>query len=145
MIFDKPERTGSNITIKAINYSCSCTKKGVKSPDKTDYTKLKATRKLKNVTSTSLLYNSKIAVTENDDIKNIFTGRNISVLDDILSLISKYEPEYQNILKYILMSILHLCKITDKHSNSQWPLWIPKTDCVEKISLIFTQKNQKIL
>ena len=30
------------------------------------------------------------------------------------------------------MSILHLCKITDKHSNSQWPLWIPKTDCVEK-------------
>ena len=71
VIFDKPERTGSNITIKAINYSCSCTKKGVKSPDKTDYTKLKATRKLKNVTSTSLLYNSKIAVTENDDIKNI--------------------------------------------------------------------------
>lgn len=42
------------------------------------------------------------------------------------------------------MSILHLCKITDKHSNSQWPLWIPKTDCVEKnIIDIFTKKIRK--
>lgn len=144
VIFDKPERTSSNITIKAINYSCSCTKKGIKLPDKTDYAKLGTTRKLKNITKTSLLYNSKIAVTENDDIKNIFTGRNISVLDDILSIINKYEPAYQNILKYILMSILHLCKITDKHSNSQWPLWIPKTDCVEKnIIDIYTKKIKK--
>ena len=101
-----------------------------------DYIKFNTIRKLENVTSTSLLYNSKIAVTENDDIKNIFTGRNISVLDEILNIINNYEPTYQNILKYILMSILHLCKITDKHSNSQWPLWIPKTDCVEKILLI---------
>lgn len=42
------------------------------------------------------------------------------------------------------MSILHLCKITDKHSNSQWPLWIPKTDCVEKnIIDIYTKKIKK--
>ena len=144
VIFDKPERSGSNITIKAINYSCSCTKKGIKSPDKLDYAKLNTTRKLKNITNTSLLYNSKIAVTENDDIKNIFTGRNLSVLDEILSIINKYEPIYQNILKYILMSILHLCKITDKHSNSQWPLWIPKTDCVEKnIIDIYRKKIKK--
>lgn len=144
VVFDKPERTGSNITIKTINYSCTCSKKGVKSPDRTDYTKLTTIRKLENVTNTSLLYNSKIAVTENDDIKNIFTGRNISVLDEILSIIKKYEPAYQNILKYILMSILHLCKITDKHSNSQWPLWIPKTDCVEKnIIDIYTKKIKK--
>ena len=40
VVFDKPERTGSNITIKTINYSCTCSKKGVKSPDRTDYTKL---------------------------------------------------------------------------------------------------------
>lgn len=144
VVFDKPERTGSNITIKAINYSCSCTKKGIKKPDKNDYTKLNSKHILKNIKNTSLLYNSKIAVTENDDIKNIFTGRNISVLDRILGIINKYEPEYQNILKYILMSILHLCKITDKHSNSQWPLWIPKTDCVEKnIIDIYTKKIRK--
>jgi adenine-specific DNA methylase len=144
VVFDKPERTGSKITIKVVDYSCSCTKKGIKKPDKNDYTKLNTKHILKNIKCTSLLYNSKIAVTENDDIKNIFTGRNISVLDDILGIINKYEPEYQNILKYILMSILHLCKITDKHSNSQWPLWIPKTDCVEKnIIDIYTKKIRK--
>lgn len=144
VIFDKPERTSSNVIIKTINYSCSCTKKGVKSPDKMDYIKFNTIRKLENVTSTSLLYNSKIAVAKNDDIKNIFSGRNISVLDEILNIINKYEPAYQNILKYILMSILHLCKITDKHSNSQWPLWIPKTDCVEKnIIEIYTKKIKK--
>lgn len=144
VVFDKPERTGSSITIKTINYSCGCTKKGIKSPDAMDYTRLTATRNLENITNTGLLCNSKIAVAENDDIKNIFTGRNISVLDEILNLIKKYEPAYRNILKYILMSILHLCKITDKHSNSQWPLWIPKTDCVEKnIIDIYTKKIKK--
>lgn len=144
VIFDKPERTGSKITIKTINYSCSCTKKGIKSPDENDYVKINAAHTLKNIKNTNLLCNSKIAVTENDDIKNIFTGRNLSVLDEIISIINKYEPEYQNILKYILMSILHLCKITDKHSNSQWPLWIPKTDCVEKnIIDIYRKKIEK--
>lgn len=144
VIFDKPKRTGTKITIKTINYSCSCTKKGIKAPDENDYAKINVTQVLKNIRNTNLLYNSKIAVTENDDIKNIFTGRNLSVLDEILSIINKYELEYQNILKYILMSILHLCKITDKHSNSQWPLWIPKTDCVEKnIIDIYTKKIRK--
>ena len=144
VIFDKPVRTVSNITIKTINYSCSCTKKGIKTPDAEDYTKINIANELKNIKDTKLLYNSKIAVTENDDIRNIFTGRNISVMDEILSIINKYEPEYQDILKYILMSIIHLCKITDKHSNSQWPLWIPKTDCVEKnIIDIYTKKIRK--
>ena len=86
----------------------------------------------------------KIAVSENDDIRNIFTGRNLAVLDEILTIIRGYEDRYQNILKYILMSVLHLCKITDRHSNSQWPLWIPKTDCVEKnIIEILSKKVHK--
>lgn len=144
VIFDKPERTGSKITIKTINYSCACSKKGIKLADENDYTKLTTLQPLKNISDTDLLYNSKIAVTENDNITNIFTGRNLSVLDEILSLISKYDTEYQDILKYILMSILHLCKITDKHSNSQWPLWIPRIDCVEKnIVDIYTKKIKK--
>lgn len=144
VIFDKPERTGSEIKIKAINYTCECARKGIKSADGNDYLKMNSTRALKNITNTDLLHNSKIAVTENDDIKNIFTGRNLSVLDEILTIISKYKKSYQNILKYILMSVLHLCKITDKHSNSQWPLWIPKTDCVEKNILdVYTKKIKK--
>lgn len=144
VIFDKPERTGSKIIIKTINYTCKCTKRGIKTADESDYAKINVTPVLKNISNTTLLYNSKIAVTENDDIKNIFTGRNLSVLDEILSIINKYSENHQTILKYILMSILHLCKITDKHSNSQWPLWIPKTDCVEKnIIDIYTKKIKK--
>lgn len=144
VIFDKPERTRPQIVIKAVNYICKCTKKGVKLADETDYAKINAVSELKNIGNTALLYNSKIAVTENDDIKNIFTGRNLLVLDEILSIISKYNEEYQPVLKYILMSILHLCKITDKHSNSQWPLWIPKIDCVEKnIIDIYIKKIRK--
>ncbi|MCI9132842.1 MAG: DNA modification methyltransferase [Lachnospiraceae bacterium] len=144
VIFDKPERTGSKIRIKAVHYTCKCTKKGVKPASENDYEKMNVTPVLKNIHSTVLLQNSKIAVAENDDIKNIFTGRNLSVLDEILSIIYNYDETYQGILKYILMSILHLCKITDKHSNSQWPLWIPKTDCVEKnIIDIYIKKIRK--
>lgn len=146
VIFDKPERTKPNISIKTINYTCTCTKKGIKQADKEDYAKINITKPLINIQHTSLIHNSKIAVTENDDIKNIFTGRNILVLDKILSTINNYDSCYQDILKYILMSILHLCKITDKHSNSQWPLWIPKTDCVEKnIINTYTKKIIKFI
>ena len=144
VIFDKPERTGSKIVIKTINYQCGCSKKGIKSADESDYEKMNMTPALKNISNTALIHNSKIAITEHDDIKNIFTGRNLSVLDDILSLIDKYSTSYQPVLKYILMSVLHLCKITDKHSNSQWPLWIPKTDCVEKnIIDVYSKKIRK--
>lgn len=144
VIFDKPNRKESEIHIKAINYTCTCSKKLIKSASQEDVSKISFMKPLVNITETALLYNSKIAVTENDDIKNIFTGRNITVLDDILTIISSYDYEYQAILKYILMSIIHLCKITDKHSNSQWPLWIPKTDCVEKnIIDIYIKKIRK--
>jgi len=144
VIFDKPERKGKKIIIKAINYSCPKCRKGIKDADNNDYSNIQHTNRLKNIHDTELLYNSKIAVTEGDDISNIFTGRNLSVLDDILSVIKKYDTKYHAIMKYILMSILHLCKITDKHSNSQWPLWIPKTDCVEKnIIDIYTKKIKK--
>lgn len=144
VIFDKPNRKESEIRIKTINYRCSCTKKLIKAASQEDTEKITFTKPLINITDTALIFNSKIAVTENDDIKNIFTGRNITVLDDILTIISSYGYEHQTILKYILMSILHLCKITDKHSNSQWPLWIPKTDCVEKnIIDIYIKKIRK--
>ena len=46
---------------------------------------------LENITDTALLANSKIAVSENDDIRNIFTGRNLAVLDEILTIIRGYE------------------------------------------------------
>ena len=46
---------------------------------------------LENITDTALLANSKIAVGEKDDIRNIFTGRNLAVLDKILTIIRQYD------------------------------------------------------
>ncbi len=144
VVFDKEERKKNLVRIKAITYSCTCIKRGVKEADNDDYLLMQTPVLLKNIKNTSLLADSKIAVSENDDIKNIFTNRNLAVLDEILEIINTYDKYYQNVLKYILMSILHLCKITDKHSNSQWPLWIPKIDCVEKNILdILSNKVKK--
>lgn len=144
VLFDKPDRQKNVFKIKTVYYSCPCTKKGVKEPDEEDRRLMQTVPVLENITDTALLANSKIAVSENDDIRNIFTGRNLAVLNEILTIIRGYEDRYQNILKYILMSVLHLCKITDRHSNSQWPLWIPKTDCVEKnIIEILSKKVHK--
>ena len=146
VVFDKPERSGQEIKIKSVSYCCPCSKKATKESEPSDYRLMQELPPLKNIKDTALLANSKIAVAENDDIKNIFTGRNLAVLDELLTLINQYDECYQNVLKYILMSILHLCKITDTHSNSQWPLWIPKTDCVEKNILdIFSKKAKKFM
>lgn len=144
VIFDKPERQGDGYTIKSINYKCNCGCSAIKAPDAEDYARMIKKYRLNYVTETDLLHNSKIAVSENDSIENIFTGRNIHVLDEILNIMNGYDVFYQNIFKYVLMSVLHLCKITDKHSNSQWPLWIPKVDCVEKNVIdVYTKKLMK--
>lgn len=133
-VFDKFERIKNENKIKVINFSkCPrCGKKGSKLPDSFDYQLMNQEYKCTNINNEKLIKNSKIAVVENDHIKNIFTNRNFYVLDQIIEIINQYPPYMRDVFKYILMSILHLCKITDKHSNSQWPLWIPKTDCVEK-------------
>lgn len=146
VVFDKPERTGNGVEIRTIYYSCPCIQRGNKAADADDYARMQTVTGLRNVKDTSLLANSKLAVAENDDIKNIFTGRNLSVLDEILTIIRQYDPQVQNVLNYILMSILHLCKITDKHSNSQWPLWIPRKGCVEKnVVELLWKKTRKFM
>lgn len=131
-VFDKPERTGKTITVKTVHSVCPCCGKQEKEASPADLTAMTDCPPLVNIQDTGLLANSKLAVAKDDDIRNIFTGRNLAVLDQILGFIKEYDVPVQNVLRYILMSVLHLCKITDKHSNSQWPLWIPRTDCVEK-------------
>ena len=143
-IFDKPERSGNDYIIKSISYSCSCGNKNTKEATSEDLSKMTTNYPLVNIKNTALISNSKIAISDNDDITNIFTGRNIHVLDEILSIINTYDEHYQAIFKYVLISVLHLCKITDKHSNSQWPLWIPKVDCVEKNVIdVYSKKLKK--
>ena len=130
VVFDKPSRD-SQIQIKAINFRCICTTKATKQADAEDYKLINIVCFPDNFNDDLLLHNTKIAVYKNQHISQIFTGRNFAILDKIIGIINDLESQ-NDIFRYILMSVLHLCKITDKHSNSQWPLWIPKTDCVEK-------------
>ncbi len=132
VIFNKMQRVGNDYNVTKIYYKCSNCKHTEKMPDRHDIDQMHSNEPLHYVKDIELLQNSKIAVCENDSIKNIFTERNLSVLDKILAIIETYNSTEKEILQYILMSILHLCKITDTHSNSQWPLWIPKENCVEK-------------
>ncbi len=141
VIFDKPDRE-ADIKIKTINYRCICSVKCNKVPDNEDIKKMSIKQSLHNITDEKLIPDTKLAVYENQTISQIFTGRNFAVLDEIVGIINELE-EYNDVFRYILMSVLHLCKITDKHSNSQWPLWIPKVDCVEKNIIDILEKKVK--
>lgn len=141
VVFDKASRD-SDIKIKTVNYRCTCSAKLNKQSDDNDFLKINADHKLKNINDDILIADSKLAVYENQPISQIFTRRNFAVLDDIVGIIDELE-DYNDVFRYILMSVLHLCKITDKHSNSQWPLWIPKTDCVEKNIIDILEKKVK--
>ncbi len=141
VIFDKADRS-AEIEIKNINYRCTCSSKCTKQASNKDYQSINVEYDLKNVEDSLLIPNSKLAVYENQHISQIFTKRNFMILDKVVGIINELDC-YNDLFKYILMSTIHLCKITDKHSNSQWPLWIPKTDCVEKNVVDLLEKKVK--
>lgn len=145
VVFDKPERTGHKYIIKVISYICPVCGKNNKDPDQDDYNKFTYQKKNIAVDNIKLIQNSKIAVGENDTISVLFTPRNFNVLDEIVNIINNSDSNSQNILNYLLMSVIHLSKITDMHSNSQWPLWIPRINCVEKNILMAVNKRMKNL
>lgn len=146
VVFDKPERTVNNFKIKAISYTCHNCGKCVKEPNKNDYSAFKTVKNDKFVQNVRLIQNSKIAVGDSDKISDIFTPRNFSILNDIVEYIQSIDnTREKNVLNYLLMSILHLAKITDTHSNSQWPLWIPKSNCVEKNIVDLLHRRMKNL
>ena len=146
VVFDKPNRTANNFIIKAISYTCPNCGKQVKDPDAEDYRKFSTLKSNSFVSNIHLIQNSKIAVGVSDTISDIFTPRNFSVLNEIVGFIQNIsQNDEKNILNYLLMSILHLAKITDTHSNSQWPLWIPKSNCVEKNIIYLLHRRMKNL
>lgn len=143
VVFDKPIRTHNEFTIKAISYNCPVCGKCNKEPNNDDYSKLSKLKCNHYVSNQRLMQNSKIAVGESDTISDLFTPRNFSVLNEIVAYINASKDK--DILNYLLMSVIHLAKITDTHSNSQWPLWIPKLNCVEKNIIKLLRKRMKSL
>lgn len=142
VIFNLPDRMATPDLVK-VNLICPNCKRVEKKPAAEDLNALNTEHELKILKKSLLIENSKLAVYEGETIDQIFTKRNFKVLDEIVSCIKEY-PEYESVFNYILMSVIHLCKITDTHSNSQWPLWIPKKNCVEKNAVdIICKKIEK--
>ena len=143
VVFDKPIRNQNKIDIKTVSLNCvNCSSTNIEDTNDVILNQMYYPYSYKNIdVNYTFLKNSKIAVLENDKITNIFTYRNLKVIDEILDISKNLSTDAQKIIKYILMSFMHQCKITDKRSNSQWPLWIPKRDCVERnIITIFEKK-----
>lgn len=84
----------------------------------------------------NLLENTRIAIKKDTKLSHIFNPINFFVLN-------KYKEEFvkDNYLKNLLASILHLCRLSDKKSQSQFPYWIPKKDIVERNVLNIIQKK----
>lgn len=141
VVFDKDGRD-ADMKLKRVNYRCSCDAKRTKPGDQKDLAAMNIRYHIRHIDDMTLIPNSKLAVYENEPISQIFTSRNFAVLDEIVGIINGL-GQYRDLFRYLLMSVLHLCKITDLHSNSQWPLWIPKTDCVEKNVIDLLEKKVK--
>ncbi len=148
VIFDKPKRNENKVYIKTVRLNCSnCSiQNSTELAHKCLY-QMYYPYSLKVIDADyKFIKNSKVAVMENDKLSNIFTSRNLKVIDDILHISQSLSKDAHQMIKYVLMSILHQCKITDKRSNSQWPLWIPKRDCVERnVVTLFTKKMTSFL
>lgn len=144
VIFDR-ESWNSTPNVKEIYYKCKCSKKSiVKTADLLDVEKMNVEYEAVNINDIELIINSRLAVYKGEKISNIFTKRNFMILDIIKGYLDKNNCLYNEGLKYILLSIIHLSKITDTHSNSQWPLWTPKKDCVEKNIIEVFEKRAKL-
>lgn len=147
VIFDREnwKETGE---IKEIHYKCNCsTKQLKKDADEDDKRKFKLTDNLNNICLDEFIENSRIAAYKGENIKNIFSKRNMFLLDSIIGKINNVENDkIKNCLEFIVLSSLHSIKITDIKSNSQWPLWTPKQNCVEKNGItIFNKKCSKFI
>lgn len=143
-IFDKKDRN-AQCELKSIQYRCKeCKNKFDGEPNKRETDQFFIHEELNHMNNFEFIANSRLAVGQGDTVRTIFTNRNLIVVDKILGYIDEYRnTESYGPMKYILLSILHLSKITDKHSNSQWPLWIPNKDCVEKNVVELFIKNSK--
>lgn len=143
VIFDKPNRTQNEFNIKEIYFQVgkergTLTKNQISLEDIRLFETYTQDLIIDNV---KLIPNSKIAIGQDDHIADIFTPRNFSVLSEIVQYVQDHNEN--NLLRYLVMSVLHLSKITDTHSNSQWPLWIPKNNAVEKNVVELLRKRIK--
>lgn len=130
IIYDtKPE-----LKINDIIYNCTCNSKDLhKTPDEYDIDEFTKERTINSIKNISLIENSRIAVKSNERISDKFSNRSFYILDQIKQIIEEENcSENYDIFKYIFTSIIHKSKILDVKMSSQWPLWVPVNNCIER-------------
>lgn len=148
VVFDKPERTSTKIDIKTVNIDCPGCGRVVLDSNVQHFDDEMFHNYNYNHVDSEFIYvqNSKIAVVKNEKITNIYTSRNLKVLDEIIAASKELSKDAEEIVKYVLMSFLHQTKITDARSNSQWPLWTPSKDGVERnVIMLFEQRMKRFI
>lgn len=85
----------------------------------------------------TLVTNSRIAIKSGMKLSEIFSPLNFNIL-------LKYRENAMKDMHFaiILSSCLHLCRLTDTRSQSQFPFWVPKMDAVDRN--VFDLLNRKI-
>jgi len=83
-----------------------------------------------------LITNSRIAVKKGMKLSQLFNPINYYVLQ-------KYSEEFKNdkLMITLLSSVLHLCRLTDLKSQSQFPYWVPKKNIIERNVLLLILKK----
>lgn len=84
-------------------------------------------RKIKRISKGNLTKNTRIAVKEKANIIDIFSPINFYILTQL-----KHSIRNDVEVKFILSSVLHLLKLTDMKSQSQFPYWVPKKDILDR-------------
>ncbi|WP_062349912.1 DNA methyltransferase [Bacillus kwashiorkori] len=133
VIFDR-ESPFTEPVIKEIHYQHLDNRTNyIKEPDIFDIEQFSKNNGYKYINDYVMVPNSRLAVYNEQSVSSLFTPRALCIINDILEYEANLvDQNLKDIIRYILMSALHLIKITDLKSNSQWPLWTPKENCLEK-------------
>lgn len=126
--------TNPEFKINDIIYNCTCSSKDLhKNFDSHDIDEFMKKRKINTIKNIPLIENSRIAVKNNETISDKFSNRSFYILDQIKQMIEDEKcSENYNLFNYIFTSIIHKSKILDVKMSSQWPLWIPVNNCIER-------------
>lgn len=91
----------------------------------------------------SLETNTRIAIKKNMKISDLFSPTNFHLLNKF----KQFSKSNEN-LKILLSLVLHLCKLTDLKSQSQFPYWFPRKNALDRNilelmskKLFFLEKN----
>ena len=94
--------------------------------------------KYKKIYDIDLLPNSRIAIKKGMKISDLFNAINFHVLN-------AYSKEFKSnsVMITFLASVLHLCRLTDLKSQSQFPFWGTKEGCCRKKCINFIKKKDR--